>query len=174
MATDQINVTTIPFKRPTKPAKATSNTVNPAKAHSSHWNRAMHRQSLSATGIGLAIIVLTSLSLSHLASGISIITHSPAWQGWALAIGIDLGFMELACVVTVADKVRKVVERYARPAIVGTLTGSAVLNAFAFAGAAETLTMQIAGSVMGCAVPGLIYCLTRIASAQYIDCHSRQ
>jgi hypothetical protein len=65
------------------------------------------------------------------------------------------------------------VERYARPAIAGTLAGSAVMNAFAFAGDASTMQMQIAGSAMGCAIPALIYCLTRIGAALYIDCHSR-
>jgi hypothetical protein len=156
-----------------KSAKA-ANTANISK-RSNHWRRAMRRQSLSATGIGLAIVVLTSLSLSHLASGIEIVTHSASWEGWALAVGIDCGFilMELACITTVADKVRRVVERYARPAIAGTLAGSAVMNAFAFAGDASTLQMQIAGSVMGCAIPALIYCLTRIGAALYIDCHSR-
>jgi hypothetical protein len=192
MATDQINVAAIPFKsvladagrltgsakaRTSKPAKANSaNSAATAKAHSAHWRKAMKRQSFSAAGIGLAIIVLTALSLSHLASGIAIVTHSPGWQGWALAIGIDVGFilMELACIVTVADKVRHVVERYARPAIAGTLLGSAAMNAFAFAGDADTLIMQIAGSIMGCVIPALIYAMTRIAAAQYIDCHSRQ
>jgi hypothetical protein len=115
------------------------------------------RQSLSATGVGLAIIVLTTLWLSHLASGITIVTHSPAWQGWALAVGIDCGFilMELACITTVADKVRRVVERYARPAIAGTLAGSAMMNAFAFASDASTLQMQIAGSVIGLCHPDI-------------------
>jgi hypothetical protein len=176
MAIEQTNVAAIPFKGRIKTTKASSNPANNSKPHSTHWRRAMRRQSLSATGIGLAIIVLTALSLSHLASGIAIVTHSPAWQGWALAIGIDVGFilMELACIVTVAEKVRRTVERYARPAIAGTLLGSAAMNAFAFAGDAETLIMQIAGSVMGCAIPALIYAMTRIAAAQYIDVHSKQ
>jgi hypothetical protein len=145
------------------------------KAHSSHWRKAMKRQSLTAWLISATIVVLTALSLSHLASGINIVTRSAQWQGWALAIGIDVGFilMELACITTVAEKVRKVVERYARPAIALTLVGSAVMNAFSFASDADSLAMQIAGSVMGCTVPGLIYCLTRIAAAMAIDGHSR-
>jgi hypothetical protein len=92
-----------------------------------------------------------------------------------LAIGIDCGFilMELACITTVADKVRRVVERYAGRLIAGTLAGSTVMNAFAFASDADTLQMQIAGSVMGCSIPALVYCLTRIGAALYIDCYSR-
>jgi hypothetical protein len=166
---------TIPFVKAVVKSSKQSKAANTARTPSNHWRKAMRRQSLSATGIGLAIIVLTTLSLSHLASGITIVTHSPAWQGWALAIGIDCGFilMELACITTMADKVRRVVERYASPAIAGTLAGSAVMNAFAFASDADTMQMQIAGSVMGCAIPALIYCLTRIGAALYIDCHSR-
>jgi hypothetical protein len=156
-----------------KSAKA-ANTAGTSK-HSNHWRKAMRRQSLSATGVGLAIVVLTSLSLSHLASGIEIVTHSASWEGWALAVGIDCGFilMELACITVVAEKVRRVVERYARPAIAGTLAGSAVMNAFAFASQADILPMQIAGAAMGGAIPALIYCLTRIGAALYIDCHAK-
>jgi hypothetical protein len=170
MATAQ-DSTILKFTRPSKAKTATNNT----KAHSSHWRKAMSRQSFTAWLISATIVVLTALSLSHLASGINIVTHSAQWQGWALAIGIDVGFilMELACITTVAEKVRKVVERYARPAIALTLVGSAVMNAFSFASDADSLAMQIAGSVMGCTVPGLIYCLTRIAAAMAIDGHSR-
>jgi hypothetical protein len=44
-----------------------------------------------------------------------------------MAVGIGLGFvaLELAQVATVAEKVREQVARFARPAIVGTLAGSA-------------------------------------------------
>jgi hypothetical protein len=118
----------------------------------------------------------TSLSLSHLAHGIEIVTHSAAWEGWALAVGIDCGFilMELACITTVADKVRRVVERYPRPAIAGTLAGSAVMNAFAFASGVSTLQMQIAGSVMGCAIPALVHCLTDRHGALHRSCERPQ
>jgi hypothetical protein len=47
------------------------------------------------------------------------------------------------------------------------------MNAFAFASEASTVQMQIAGSIMGCTIPALIYCLTRIGAALYIDCHAR-
>jgi hypothetical protein len=38
---------------------------------------------------------LTALSLTHLAHGISIVTAAPRWENWAMAIGIDLGFVAL-------------------------------------------------------------------------------
>jgi hypothetical protein len=74
---------------------------------------------------------LLGLSLSHLASGVAIVTGSGEWDGWLMAAGIDLGFvaLELAMLVAPADK-RLAVARYASPAIVGTLGASAATNAF--------------------------------------------
>jgi hypothetical protein len=47
---------------------------------------------------------------------------------------LDLGFvaLELSQLAT-GDKLRRQESRFARPAIVGTLIGSAAMNAFAFA-----------------------------------------
>jgi hypothetical protein len=89
--------------------------------------RAVRRQAGTAIGIGAVAVTLTTLSLSHLAHGITIVTGAEGWQSWAMAVGIGLGFvaLELAQVATVAEKVREQVARFARPAIVGTLAGSA-------------------------------------------------
>jgi hypothetical protein len=38
-------------------------------------------------------LVLLGLSLSHLASGVAIVTGAGYFDGWAMAIGIDLGFI---------------------------------------------------------------------------------
>jgi len=38
-------------------------------------------------------LVLTALSLPHLAHGIELVTGAPAWESWLMAIGIDLGFL---------------------------------------------------------------------------------
>ena len=46
-------------------------------------------------------------------------------------------------------------------------------TAFAFAGQADGYVMQAAGIVLGCAIPALIYALTRVAAATYIDCHAK-
>src|SRR5262249_46777456 len=96
-------------------------------------------------------ITLTALSLSHLAEGVEMVTHSATWSAWAMAIGIDLGFigMELANIAAMGDKVKRQVERFSVPAIVGTLAGSAIMNAVAFASHADGLVMQCAGAAMG-------------------------
>jgi hypothetical protein len=66
----------------------------------------------------LVALALLGLSLSHLASGVAIVTGSGERDGWLMAIGIDLGFVavELAMLVAPAHSVA----RYASPAIVGT------------------------------------------------------
>jgi hypothetical protein len=136
--------------------------------------KALSRQTMTATAVGLVATSLTALSLSHLAHGVEIVTHSAPWQAWSMAVGIDLGFIatELAC-VTVADKLRKMIDRFARPAILGTLAASAAMNAFAFAQDATGIPMAAAAIAMGISIPSLIYALTRIGAAIYIDSHNR-
>ena len=128
-----------------------------------------------AVAIGGVAVTLTALSLSHLAHGITIVTGASWWEAWAMAIGIDLGFvaLELGQLATVTDKMRRQVSRFARPAIVGTLAGSAAMNAFAFAAQAASPWMIAAAVTLGVAIPALIYALTRVGAALYIDCHAR-
>ena len=73
----------------------------------------------------------------------------------------------------IGDRVRRQVSRFARPAIPGTLAGSAAMNSFAFAQAAAGPIMTAAAITMGIAVPALVYALTRVGAALYIDTHSR-
>jgi hypothetical protein len=98
-------------------------------------HRAGRRQVFAAAGIGAVASTLTALSLTHLAHGISIVTSAPAWESWAMAAGIDLGFVALegAQLTSTSERLRREVTKYTKPAIIGTLTGSAVMNAFAFA-----------------------------------------
>jgi hypothetical protein len=137
--------------------------------------KALRRQAGTAVGIGAVAITLTALSLSHLAHGITIVTGAEAWEAWAMAIGIDLGFvaLELGQIAVVSDKLRKHVSRFAGPAIVGTLLGSAAMNAFAFAAQTITPWMMAAAVTLGVAIPALIYALTRVGAALYVDCHGR-
>lgn len=148
---------------PTTSPKATKGL---SKAHKAR----IARQRQVAMGMGLVAATLTGLSLSHLAKGVAIVTHSDTWEGWAMAVGIDLGFiaMELGQIV-INDKLRERVACYAKPAILGTLAGSAVMNAFAFASDTTSLLGQGAAVVFGCAVPALIYALTRYGATLYID-----
>jgi hypothetical protein len=51
-----------------------------------------------------------------------------------MAVGIDLGFiaLEASQLATVGEKLRKQIARWTRHAILGTVIGSAAMNAFAF------------------------------------------
>jgi hypothetical protein len=137
--------------------------------------KALRRQAGTALGVGAVAVTLTALSLSHLAHGIEIVTGCQPWEGWAMAVGIDLGFvaLELAQLAVVADKVRRQISRFARPAILGTLAGSAGMNAFAFGAQAVNQYMMAAGIALGVAIPTLIYALTRVGAALATDCHVR-
>jgi hypothetical protein len=92
-----------------------------------------------------------------------------------MAIGIDLGFvaLELSQIATVSDKLRKQVSRFAKPAIVGPLAGSAAMNAFAFAAQTVNPWMMAAAVVLGISIPTLVYALTRVGAALYADTHAR-
>lgn len=135
----------------------------------------LQRQSKAAIGIGVVATTLTALSLSHLAHGIEIVCCAPSWQGWAMAVGIDCGFigLELASISAATVHVGKQIATFAKPAIIGTLVLSALMNAFAFAEAATGVYLTVAAIMIGLAIPALIYALTRVGAAMYIDCHTR-
>jgi len=136
--------------------------LKPAKApalsrRGQRFTRALRRQAGTAIGIGAVAVTLTALSLSHLAHGITIVTGADGWETWAMAIGIDLGFvaLELSQLAATSDKVRKQISRFTKPAIIGTLTGSAGMNAFAFAAQAVGVCMTAAAITLGVAIPGV-------------------
>jgi hypothetical protein len=83
-----------------------------------------------------------------------------------MAIGIDLGFVALegAQLTSTSEKLWREVIKYTKPAIIGTLSGSAVMNAFALS-AQTSGWMTGAAIVLGLAIPALIYALTRIGGA---------
>jgi hypothetical protein len=157
----------VAMKRPALPGAA--------KPKSKRVVRALRRQVYSAVGVGSIAVTLTALSLTHLAHGIEIVTSAPAWESYAMAIGIDLGFItaEFSQLLATNEKLRKQIARFTGPAIMGTLVGSAAMNAFAFASKAVGWPMIAAAVVLGVAIPALIYALTRIGAALYIDCHAK-
>jgi hypothetical protein len=121
------------------------------------------------------VVTLVTLSLNHLAHGIELVTGAPTWEAWAMAVGIDLGFVaiEASQIAATGEKLRKQIVRFAKPAIIGTLIGSAGMNAFAFAAQTTNLWMTSAAITMGIAIPALVYALMRVGAALYIDCHSK-
>lgn len=145
--------------------------VTPRNAKASRKAKAKARNQLfTASAIGAVAVTLTGLSLNHLASGIETMTHCPAWQSWAMAIGVDVAFVSLELAqLTITDKLRHKLRNYFRPAIIGTLAWSAVLNAMAFAGQADSPLMQGLCIALGLSIPALVYGLTKIGAAMYLD-----
>ncbi len=153
-------------------------TKSPAKQHVSRESRLMAkrftRQAYAASAVGLVAMVLTGVSLSHLATGIQIVTGCQCWESWATAVSIDLLFvaMEMGTLMSATDKIRQSVACYTGPAVAGTMTISAVLNAFAF-GAHAAGWMVYPAAALGLVVPALIYVGTKVAAKLWISVHSR-
>lgn len=147
-------------------------TVQPKAApkRSSKAVRRMRQQALAGSGIVAVALTLVVLSLTHLSDGVQAITHVPAWQAWAMAVGIDLSFvaLETADLACATDKLRRSIKRWTAPSIWGTLVASAALNAFAFASDCHGYWM-IPAALFGIAVPALIYALTRVGTAMWLD-----
>jgi hypothetical protein len=122
---------------------------------------AQRRQTQVAAAVGTVAMVLMGLSLHHLASGIELVTKAPTIEAWAMAIGIDLGFiaLEAAQLFAASEKAAKPIGRWSKPAIAGTLAASAVMNALAFDAQAEGWLVYPAAA-LGVAIPALIYCLS--------------
>ena len=128
--------------------------------------RAARHQTLATIGVASVALTLTALSLSHLTTGIEAVTGGSTVESAAMAVGIDLGFiaLEIAQILKLREPVAAIVHRFAQPAVIGTIAASAALNAFGFASHASG-AMVYPAIAMGCAIPGLIYALTRVAVA---------
>jgi hypothetical protein len=137
--------------------------------------KALRRQSVAAIAIGAVGVTLVTLSLNHLAHGIELVTGAPTWEAWAMAVGTDLGFvaLEASQLAVTGERLRKQIARWTRPAIIGTLVGSAAMNAFAFATQTTNLWMTSAAITLGIAIPALVYACLRVGAPIYVDCHSK-
>jgi hypothetical protein len=130
--------------------------------------RAARRQGAGAVVVGIVALVLTGLSLAHLSHGIQIVTLAPAWEAMSLAIGIDFAYVSFEVAnLTATEATRRKIACWTNPAIVGTLVGSAVLNAFAFAAPREGWWMLAAGA-LGVSVPALIFVATKVGSEMWM------
>lgn len=157
------NVATFP-KTSRKPSQA-------PVVRSAGFRHRIARQKLAAYGIGSVAVTLTGLSLSHLAGGVELLTQSGPTHSWAMAVGIDLGFiaLELGQLSVTTETLRKQVAKFAGPAVKGTLIASALMNAYAFAAPATYIPFQVAASLLGISIPALVYVLIRVSVAMWID-----
>jgi hypothetical protein len=131
----------------------------------------MLRRHAPAGGLGLVILVLLYLSLNHLARGIAVVTLCQDWEGYAMAVGLDLLIvaLEVAMVVTAGTKASRPVARFANPALLTAFAWSAGLNGFAFSANQTELTWKAVAAVLGVSIPVLIYLGTRTWAALTIE-----
>src|SRR5262249_9553316 len=100
-----------------------------AKKPSIAHKRRVARMKFAAGTIAAVALPLTGPSRSQLADGVQALTQSSTWHAWAMAWGIDLGFigLEPGQLTLTTDSRRRFVARYANPAIIGTLVASAIM-----------------------------------------------
>jgi hypothetical protein len=136
--------------------------------------KANQRQAMTATALGGVAVAAAALSLCDLAHGIALVSPASAgWQSWALAISIDCGFIGTELVqLTIGEKLQRSIARYSQSLIAGTMVGSAVMNAAAFAASASGW-QTYAAAALGAAIPGLIFVLTKISTTVWIDSHAK-
>jgi hypothetical protein len=160
------NVTAIPATR------RESTPLRPPRQPNRRAGRAaILRRHAPAAGLGFVILVLLYLSLNHLARGIAVVTLCAAWEGTAMAIGLDLLIvgLEVAMVVTAGTKAARPVARFANPALITAFAWSAGLNAFAFCASQDVMTWKAVAAALGLSIPVLIYLATRSWAALTIE-----
>jgi hypothetical protein len=119
-------------------------------------------------------VLITALSLSHLASGVKLITGCESWEAWAMSIAIDIGFVATKfCTLVVGEKLRKKIATLSNMTIIGTLAGSAGMNVYAFAAQASNPYMLAAAIALGLAIPALIFAFMRLGAALWFDVQNR-
>lgn len=136
--------------------------------------RARRRQAIVAGCVGSVGVLITALSLSHLASGVRLITGCELWEAWAMSVAVDVGFVATKfCTLVVGEKLRKKIATLSNVTIVGTLAGSAGMNVYAFASQATNPYVLAAAIALGLAIPALIFAFMRLGAALWFDCQNR-
>ncbi|MCL7441040.1 hypothetical protein MWF94_25975 [Escherichia coli] len=90
-----MNATVTALPKPARRPKADKPAPSTPPVRSAAWKRKLTRQRYTSYGTAGVALVLMGLSLSHLAAGIGALTHSDPAHAWAMAVGIDLGFIAL-------------------------------------------------------------------------------
>jgi len=130
--------------------------------------RRIKLQHATAVLIGIVAAAMTTVSLSHIAGGVTHITHAavPEWQAWGVAIGLDVNYvaMEMAGVVAAMQHVRDRLHRLTRLGIPAVMGFSMSLNALEFAAGATNTYELAAGIAMGIILPALVFLTFRVAA----------
>jgi hypothetical protein len=126
----------------------------------------MKRQTMAAAAVAVVGATLLTLSLTHMAEGVRLLTGAPVWEAVCMAIGVDAAFvsLEVGMLAAATDKVRREIGTACRVTITLTMLGSGALNSLAFTSAATGWLVWPA-ALLGAAIPGLTYVLSRVAFA---------
>jgi hypothetical protein len=138
----------------------------PPAIKSQPTQKRLTQQRCAAIAVASVAVALLGLSLAHLAAGVELLTNAPKWEAWALAIGLDIGFIsaEAALLCAATPSVHREVAKFATPIIVGTIMASAGMNALAFAYQSSGW-MVYPAAALGTVIPGMVYALSRVAFA---------
>src|SRR5258708_13609472 len=151
-----------------KPTQKTTRKVVKAQPVSARMLRRVKLQHWSAVLLGVVAAAMTTVSLSHIAGGVTHLTHAavPEWQAWGVAVGLDVNYvaMEMAGVVAPIQHVRDRLHRLTRLGIPAVMGFSMCLNALEFAAGATNVWELAAGIAMGVILPGLVFLTFRVAA----------
>lgn len=115
--------------------------------------RVTRRVKPAAVFLCAVTIALLAISLTHLADGMIMLTDCPAWQGWAMAIGVDAMLIAVEFALLTADDTSRMhIQHAAHGLMAMTLCMSAYLNALAFSHGNWDMA-HCAAIVVGCFVP---------------------
>jgi len=155
------NVVRLPSTQKTRKAAT-------AKPLSARMTRRIRMQHGAAVLLGVVAAAMTTVSLSHIAGGVTHITHAavPEWQAWGVAVGLDVNYvaMEMAGVVAAMQHVRDRLHRLNRIGIPAVIGFSMSLNALEFAAGATNAYELAAGIAMGVILPALVFLTFRVAA----------
>ena len=131
--------------------------------------RRLKLQHGTALLLGAVAAAMTTVSLSHIAEGVSVLTHGavPTWQCWGVSVGLDLNYitMEAAGLVAAMQHVRDRLHRLTRIGIPAVMAFSMSLNALEFAAGATNAYELAAGIAMGVILPALVFLAFPVAAA---------
>lgn len=122
------------------------------------WVATQRPETLGGYGLLSVATGLTGLSLTDLAHGTELVTGLHGWQPWAMAFGIDCGFVSLEVAGQISPQAAP---RVRMIGCVLVLILSAVMNGMAFS---EHATNVVFAWLLGIIIPVLIFGLVHVAS----------
>lgn len=120
------------------------------------------------------VVTLLAVSLEHLATGIATITHSPVWQGWAMAIAIDVGMVAAEVASITLGTVIPASVIWSHRYVIAVIVASMVLNVMAFWVPNGDMLSQGLAISLGIMIPAAVYSLTRLAGGIWLAANRRK